>query len=100
MIDPKSKSIRSSVQSAFNRKTFGDIEKGAENVTTSNNTTTKQTNTEKKAKDTPKEKRMFDAEITQSQDVDDESFPSNKSEEPADSTPLISKSAQSGSIEI
>lgn len=89
MIDPKSKSIRSSVQSAFNRKTFGDIEKDAKNATT-----------EKKAKNTPKGKRMFDAEITQSQDVDDVSFPSNKSDEPVDSTPLISKSAQSGSIEI
>lgn len=44
---------------------------------------------------------MFDAEITQSQDVDDESYPCNKSDEqPLDITPLATKSARSGSIEI
>ena len=43
---------------------------------------------------------MFDAEMTQSNDVDDESFPCNKSGEPIDSTPLATKSAHSGSIEI
>ena len=43
---------------------------------------------------------MFDAEMTQSNDIDDESFPCNKSDEPIDSTPLATKSAHSGSIEI
>jgi hypothetical protein len=50
--------------------------------------------------------------MTQSNDVDDESFPCNKSEsreeieiriksdEPIDSTPLATKSAHSGSVEI
>jgi hypothetical protein len=43
---------------------------------------------------------MFDAEMTQSNDVNDESFPCNKSDEPIDNTPLATKSAHSGSIEI
>jgi hypothetical protein len=45
---------------------------------------------------------MFDAEMTlkKSNDVDDESFPCNKSDEPIDSTPLATKSAHSGSVEI
>jgi hypothetical protein len=55
MVDPKSKSIRSSLNSAFNRKKYSEIEKKEE----------KDERDEKESKKTAtKEKRMFDAEIT------------------------------------